>query len=96
MKSTKGREAFVTRLADENREFYGTLDGHGMLRTFELIFKHRWLYVFELVQNALDVGARSIAFCITEDGDTLTFQHDGSPLARRAGCHRTLKSFSID
>ena len=51
--------------------------GRGALRAFELTFEHRWIYVFELVQNALDAGARSIAFRLSDDGDTLTFQHDG-------------------
>ena len=47
------------------------------MRAFELTFEHRWIYVFELVQNALDAGAQSIAFRLSDDGDTLTFQHDG-------------------
>ena len=47
------------------------------MRAFELTFEHRWIYVFELVQNALDAGARSIAFRLSDDGDTLIFQHDG-------------------
>ena len=71
------KDSFVARLADENREFYGTPDGRGLLRAFELTFEHRWLYLFELVQNALDAGARSMAFRLAEDGDALIFQHDG-------------------
>ena len=72
-----GRKAFVENLARENREFYGTQDGRGVLNAFERTFEHRWIYVFELVQNALDAGARSIAIRVTEVGDALTFQHDG-------------------
>ena len=71
------RRDFVELLARENQTFYGTPDGRGALRAFELTFEHRWIYVFELVQNALDAGARSIAFRLSDDGDTLTFQHDG-------------------
>ena len=48
-----------------------------MLRLFELTFEHRWIYVFELVQNALDARAQSIAFRCSGDGDRLTVQHDG-------------------
>ena len=48
-----------------------------MLRAFDLIFKHRWIYLFELVQNALDAGARSIALRLVEKGNALIFQHDG-------------------
>ena len=71
------RRAFVESLARDNRRFYGTPDGRGTLRAFELGFEHRWIYVFELVQNALDAGARSIAFRRSDDGDGVTFQHDG-------------------
>ena len=79
------KDSFVARLADENREFYGTPDGRGLLRAFELTFEHRWLYLFELVQNAIDAGARSMALRLAEDGDALIFQHDGDhPLDEKA------------
>ena len=79
------KDSFVARLADKNREFYGTSDGHGVLLTFELTFEHRWLYLFELVQNAIDAGARSMALRLAEDGDALIFQHDGNhPLDEKA------------
>ena len=71
------RQRFVESLARSNQAFYDTPDGRNMLRLFELTFEHRWIYVFELVQNALDAGARSIAFQCSDDGDCLTFQHDG-------------------
>lgn len=73
----RNRRVFIEQLARENRGFYGTPDGRGVLRAFELTFEHSWTYIFELVQNALDAGARSIALRIAEDGDALTFQHDG-------------------
>lgn len=73
----KKRKAFIEKLSRENRKFYGTQDGRGTLRAFELTFEHRWIYLFELVQNALDAGARSIALRLAENGDGLTFQHDG-------------------
>ena len=80
----KKRKAFVEELAQENRNFYGTPDGHGILRAFKLTFEHRWIYLFELVQNALDAGARSIALRLAEDGDALIFQHDGKlPLKKQ-------------
>ncbi len=73
----ENRKAFVERLADENRKLYGTPEGRGALRAFDLTFEHRWLYLFELVQNALDAGACSVAFRLTEAGDALIFQHNG-------------------
>ena len=79
------KHSFIAKLADENRKFYGTPDGHGALRAFELTFEHRWLYLFELIQNALDAGARSVSLRLTEDGDALIFQHDGDrPLDEKA------------
>ncbi len=81
---TAQRRAFVEQLADQNRAFYGTPDGRGMLRALELPFEHRWIYLFELVQNALDAGARSVAIHLDEEGDGLVFQHDGrAPLQER-------------
>ena len=74
---TKSRRAFVAELASENREFYGSQDGRGLLNVIELTFDHRWVYLYELVQNALDVRARSIAILTGEDGDALIFQHNG-------------------
>ena len=71
------RKAFVKELARENRKFYGTQNGYGVLQTFNRIFEHRWIYLFELVQNALDADARSIALRFAENGNALIFQHDG-------------------
>ena len=71
------RREFLESLALDNQTSYGTQDGRATLRAFELTFEHRWIYVFELVQNALDAGARSIEFRLSDDGDTLTVQHDG-------------------
>ena len=47
------------------------------MNVIELTFDHRWVYLYELVQNALDVRARSISIRIGESGDTLIFQHNG-------------------
>ncbi len=73
----ENQRAFITNLAQENQRFYDTPDGRGALRAFELTFEHRWIYLYELVQNALDAGAHSIALRIDDDGDALIFQHDG-------------------
>ena len=82
--TVNGRQIFVESLARNNRAFYDTPDGRNMLRLFELTFEHRWIYIFELVQNAIDAGARSIAFRCSDDGDRLIFQHDGwSPIAEQ-------------
>ena len=74
----ENRRASLKSWPTENQEFYGTSDGRAVLRTFELTFEHPWIYLFELIQNAMDAGAHSIAFRLAEDGDALTFQHDGN------------------
>ena len=89
------RKRFVESLARHNQAFYDTPDGRAMLRLFELTFEHRWIYVFELVQNALDAGARSIAFQCSDDGDCLTFQHDGQSAIGRAGGRGAFEALSI-
>lgn len=87
------RRAFVDSLARENQKFYGTSDGRGVLRAFELALEHRWTYVFELAQNALDAGARALALRIEEDGDALTFQHDGNRSLREQDVEGLSKVF---
>ena len=69
MRAKKSLSKFVANLGNENRNFYGSPDGRGLLHVIELTFDHRWVYLYELVQNALDVGATSIAIRIGEAGD---------------------------
>ena len=77
MTNNKKRK-FIESLAHENQKFYNTQDGRGALRALELTFEHRWIYLSELAQNALDAGASSIAFRLAEDNDALICQHDGT------------------
>ena len=88
-----GRQTFVESLARDNQAVYGTPDGRRGLRPLELIFEHSWTYVFELVQNGLDAGARSIAFRCSDDGDRLTFQHDGHRAVREREVEGLSKPF---
>ena len=87
------RRSFVDNLARVNRESYGTPEGSGTLRAFKQTFEHRWIYVFELVQNALDAGGRSLALRIAEDRDALTFQHDGDRSLREKDVEGLSKVF---
>lgn len=74
--SSNHYKEFIQQLAKENREFYGSLKGRGILKVARLSFDHPWIYLFELVQNALDAGARTIS--IQEKKNvSLVFQHDG-------------------
>ena len=78
MSDTAEKRKFIESLAHQNQAFYNTPDGRGALRALDLTFEHRWIYLFELVQNALDANAKSIAFRLVEDNDALTCQHDGT------------------
>ena len=71
---------FIKRLCKENQDFYGTPKGRGVLQTIKRNFDHNWIYLFELLQNALDAGAHRVAIKIGSKGKSLTFQHDGVPL----------------
>ena len=74
----KSKQAFIAKLSEENRAFYGSPDGLGLLNVIELSFDGRWVYLFELVQNALDADADSISVQVAETGDALIFQHNGN------------------
>lgn len=74
------KPAFIKRLCKENQDFYGTPKGGGVLQTIKRNFDHNWIYLFELLQNALDAGAKRVAIKIGSKGKSLTFQHDGVPL----------------
>ncbi len=89
----KAEQDFVQRLADENRRFYSTLDGRGSLRALELTFEHRWTYLFELVQNAIDAGAKQIEIQLNAGGDYLVFQHDGTAPLREEDVQGLAKIF---
>ena len=83
---------FIANLGNENQKFYGSPDGQGLLKVIELTFDHRWVYLYELVQNAIDVRATSIAIRIAEAGDALIFQHNGGSFTGREGRRGTFES----
>ena len=70
--------AVVRSICDRNREFYSDRRGIGALKDLQQTFPNPWLYVAELVQNAIDAGATRIASTPGADG-TLVFEHDGAP-----------------
>jgi hypothetical protein len=66
----------VARIHEENKRFYSTIDGRALLRGLDLTFDEQWLYIFELIQNALDAGARTVS--IGGDEARFIFQHNGT------------------
>ncbi len=67
---------FLERLSQENRQFYESDRGGGALKDLQQKFPHVWLYVAELIQNAVDEKATVIRLEIVND-KTLIFEHDG-------------------
>ena len=84
---------FVKSLAKSNRQFYSTPDGNGVLRALDLTFENRWIYLFELVQNALDAKASSISLRLAEDDQALIFQHNGKTPIRKKDVEGLSKVF---
>ncbi len=68
----------IETIYQNNQQFYSNSKGQNLLKTLRLVFDEKWLYLFELIQNALDVGANTIR--IQSNEDSLIFQHNGKPL----------------
>ena len=88
------KKTFIENLASENRALYNSADGRGWLNRVDLTFDHLWVYLYELVQNALDASASSIAIRVTDNGDSLVFQHNGKQELEEKGVAGLSKVFS--
>ena len=69
-------KVFLERLSHENREFYESDRGKGALKDLQQKFPHAWLYVAELIQNAVDEKATVIRLEIIDE-KTLVIEHNG-------------------
>lgn len=69
-------QKFIERLSAENHAFYESPRGEGSLREFGQKFPHSWIYVAELIQNAIDEKATIISFKILDE-NILIFEHNG-------------------
>jgi hypothetical protein len=74
--SVEQAKAFIENVAKENSEFYGSSRGRGALRDLQQSFPHHWIYVAELLQNAVDEKAKSIHFTEPKPG-VVVLEHDG-------------------
>lgn len=66
----------LQKINEQNREFYSDRRGIGALKDLQQTFPNPWLYVAELLQNAIDEGATRISISIAED-QNLIFEHNG-------------------
>jgi len=86
---------FTERVRAENYAFYSTDLGQAALKDLQQTFPHPWLYVGELLQNAVDAGAKKIRLAILPDSSGLVVEHDGSAFNQdhvRALCARGLST----
>jgi hypothetical protein len=68
---------------EENQQFYGTEVGQGALRDLQRDFPYPWLYVAELLQNAVDAGARIIRLEPDPQTGQFVFEHDGEAFTEK-------------
>jgi hypothetical protein len=89
---------FIEHLHGENEAFYRDPRGRGALKDLQVVFPVPWIYLAELVQNAIDATATRIRFAI-EPADSLLFEHNGhafSPEDVRALCTRGVSTKSTN
>jgi hypothetical protein len=72
----------LKNIRERNREFYSDRRGIGALKDLQQTFPNPWLYVAELLQNAVDEEATRIVVQPQDDG-SLIFEHNGSPFSER-------------
>lgn len=80
---------YLADLRRENNDFYSDPRGKGALKDLQQTFPHPWLYVAELLQNAIDEGATRVSILIEGD-DKLIFEHNGNPFT-----HADVKSLCV-
>jgi hypothetical protein len=68
---------FLADVRTKNQGFYATDRGYGALKDLRQTFPHPWLYVGELLQNAVDADAKHIRLSVDETKRTLVVEHDG-------------------
>lgn len=66
----------VESICEKHRTFYNSPLGRGALKDLQQTFPNTWLYVAELLQNAVDERASRIAIQVRTD-DSLVFEHNG-------------------
>lgn len=73
-----GAKQFIQEVLARNHAFYATDRGQGALKDLQQTFPHPWLYVGELLQNAVDAGAKRIRLAVDDTTRSLVVEHDGT------------------
>lgn len=69
------RRCFVERVRQKNEQDFGEAAQQAVQKLLSGALPHPWTYVYELTQNAVDAGARRVAW--QNNGNEVLFQHDG-------------------
>lgn len=75
-RTSDNRRDFVSRVRRENEEEFGPAARTAVEQMLSAGHTHPWTYVYELTQNAIDAGARRVAWKRIGE-DAVRFQHDG-------------------
>src|ERR1035437_2631168 len=73
----QGAAQFLADVRTKNQDFYATDRGYGALKDLRQAFPRPWLYVGELLQNAVDADAKQIRLSVDETARRLVVEHDG-------------------
>jgi hypothetical protein len=91
-------QVFIEHLRAENEAFYRDDRGRGALKDLQVVFPLPWIYLAELVQNAIDAKATRLRFAIGPE-DSLVFEHNGNRFRAkdvRALCTRGVSTKSTN
>lgn len=87
-------EDVLTEIRNRNREYYSDPRGMGALKDLQQTFPNPWLYVAELLQNAVDERATRISAWVESDG-SFVLEHNGTAFREsdvKALCMRGVSS----
>lgn len=73
---------FVAQVRAANAAFYEDPRGRGALKDLQQTFPNTWLYIAELLQNAIDANANRVSARADQDG-SVVFEHNGNAFNHR-------------
>jgi hypothetical protein len=77
------KKQFVDRIYEEHKELYENPKVKGNLRSIRRNFPHDWLYIYEMIQNAIDVDVNATKIQIQCNEDTFILEHNGAAFEER-------------
>src|SRR5262245_3258049 len=90
LSASAAARSHVDAVRSANADFYGDARGRGALKDLQQTFPHTWLYIAELLQNAIDAGCTRIRV-ESDNAGNVDFEHDGNAFSAgdvKALCER--------